>query len=405
MLKDYFSLAFINIKHRGIRSWLTMLGIFIGIAAVVSLISLGQGLQHAITGQFSDLAPDRLIVQNAETGFGPPGSTAVKKLNENDVEIIESVNDVILVVPRLIRVVKVEYNDIGQFTYIGSLPPDQKKIDFIYESFNVESEQGKLLNSNGRGKVVLGNDFIAYDKFGKKIRAGSKITIQNKEFEVAGILKKTSTFTLNSVVLMGEDDMKEILNISDEFDAIAVQVSDKDKSLIAAEAIKEKMRKDRNLEEGKEDFSVQTPEQAVQSIKDILNIVNLVVIGIAAISLLVGGIGIANTMYTSVLERTKEIGVMKAIGAENKNILYVFIIEAGFLGLTGGIVGAIIGLFLAYGVSLIANSFLPGIGLRVSPSIPLLLAAISFSFCVGIASGIIPAIQASKLKPVQALRA
>jgi putative ABC transport system permease protein len=100
MILDYFSFAIGNLKHRGLRSWLTILGIFIGIAAVVSLISLGQGLQQAITGQFSDLAPDRLIIQNAETGFGPPGSTAVKKLTSHDQKIIESVNDVLIVVPR-----------------------------------------------------------------------------------------------------------------------------------------------------------------------------------------------------------------------------------------------------------------------------------------------------------------
>src|SRR3989338_7213531 len=105
MIFDYFSFALKNLKRRGLRSWLTMLGIFIGIAAVVSLISLGNGLQNAITGQFGALDPNKLIVSNTETGFGPPGSTAVRKLTSNDINLIEKVSGVDVVVPRLIRIV------------------------------------------------------------------------------------------------------------------------------------------------------------------------------------------------------------------------------------------------------------------------------------------------------------
>ena len=108
-------LASKNIRNRGVRSWLTMIGIFIGIAAVVALISMGQGLQAAVTGQFAALDPDKLIVTNVDTLFGPPGSTAVKKLNEHDKELIESVNGVDIVVQRLIRTVSFEYNDKTDF--------------------------------------------------------------------------------------------------------------------------------------------------------------------------------------------------------------------------------------------------------------------------------------------------
>src|SRR3989344_5164386 len=109
MISDYFSLVFKNLKHKGLRSWLTVLGVFIGIAAVVSLISLGNGLQEAVTGQFSSISADRLVITNAETVFGPPGSTAVKKLNNNDIKVIESVQGIKSVVPRILRVAKVEY--------------------------------------------------------------------------------------------------------------------------------------------------------------------------------------------------------------------------------------------------------------------------------------------------------
>ncbi|MEK6918722.1 MAG: ABC transporter permease [Nanoarchaeota archaeon] len=404
MIGDYFILAFKSVKHRGLRSWLTILGVMIGIAAVVSLISLGDGLRLAVTGQFSDLAPDRLVVQNAETGFGPPGSTVIKKLNDHDVQVIRSVSDVSLVVPRVIRTVKFEYNEIGTFSYLASIPKDKRGEDFIYDSFTIIVEQGRLISGNDRGKVVLGNDFIAYDKFDKKISVGKSVNISGKMFDVVGVLKRASTFTVNSVVLMSESDMRELLSLGDEHDLIAVQVSDKDKTKVVSDNIRNAMRDDRGLEEGKEDFSVQTPEQALSSINTILNMINLVIVGIATISLLIGGIGISNTLYTSVLERKREIGVMKAIGAKNSDIIKIFVIESGLMGFVGGVVGAIVGLLIAITASAAVRALLPGLNLGVKISFPLLIFSALFAFVIGILAGIVPSIQASRMSPVEALR-
>ncbi len=404
MLKDYFSLAFGNLKHRGLRSWLTILGIFIGIAAVVSLISMGTGLKTAITGQFGALSVDRLTIQNKGTGFGPPGSTVVEKLNKKDADIVKSVNGVDKVVTRLIRVEEIEYNKISEFRYISDIPEEKESMDFVYESFDVEVEKGKLLEQGDKGKVLLGNDFLDTDKFEKDFSVGKIIKINGKEFEIIGILKKAGTFQLNGVVFILRSDLEEILDIKNEYDMIVVQVTDKDKIEEVVNEIERKLRENRNEKIGEESFDVQTPIQALSSVNTILNIINLIVIGIAAISLFVGGVGIANTMYTSVLERTREIGVMKAIGAQNKDILMIFLIESGLLGLVGGIIGALIGLGGALGISIIANQALGAKLFIVSVSYPLLIGAIVFSFLVGVVSGILPAIQASKLKPVDALR-
>ncbi len=404
MIGDYFSLALGNLKHRGLRSWLTMLGIFIGIAAVVSLISLGQGLQTAITGQFSSLSSDILTIQNTGNGFGAPGSTAVRKLNEHDVDIIKSVKGTTDVVSRLIRIVSFEYKDARTFRYAASIPKEQKDADLVYKTLSLKTESGKLIKADDKGKVVLGNSFTNDPELGKNIRVGSNVIIQGKKFEVAGILKPASSFQINLVALMTEDDLKEILKIGDETDIIVVHVEDKNKIEEVGKEIERKLRKDRNEKEGEEDFSVQTPLKALGSVNLILNIINIIVVGIAAISLLVGGIGIANSMFTSVLERTKEIGVMKAVGAKNSDVLYLFLTESALLGLVGGIVGALIGLGFAFSASAIANQALGATLLEVSISYPLLFAAISFSLVIGIVSGIIPAIQASKLKPTEALR-
>jgi len=397
------SLASKNIRNRGIRSWLTMIGIFIGIAAVVSLISMGQGLQSAVTGQFAALDPDKLVFTNTETGFGPPGSTAVNKLNEHDRDLIEKVNGVDIVVERLLRVVSFEYNDNVDFSYVTNIPEKKDSIDVMYDAINLEIEKGRLLNENDRGKVVLGNDFTG-DDYGKEIRLGKKVIIQGKEFEVIGFLKKASTFTLNGVIIMPEKDLREILDIKDEYDLLIIQVKDRDKIGRVKETLERKIMDDRNLREGEEDFSIQTPQQSIETVNTVLDSVNIVIAGIAGISLLVGAIGITNTMYTSVLERKKEIGIMKSVGAKNSDIITLFLAESALLGLIGGIIGVIIGLSLAFAAAGAASSALGGLDFKISLNFPFLIFAALFSVVIGGISGVFPAIQASKLNPVEALR-
>ena len=404
MISDYFSLALKNLKRRGIRSWLTMLGIFIGIAAVVSLITLGSGLQTAITGQFSTLSVDTLTVSNRGTGFGPPGSTTVVKLNDHDLKLVKSVSGIKLVIPRLIRVVSVEFNGGRDFRYIGSVPRDKTEMEFIYSSLGVKTQAGRMLEVNDIGKVVVGNDFTDENLFGKPVRVGSKLKIEEEEFEVVGVMEKASTFQINSVIFMLDSDMKDILEIGDEIDLIVAQVNDRDDIEEISAELEAKLRKDRNLDLGEEDFAVETPLEAVAGVNDVLNIINLIVAGIAAISLIVGGIGIMNTMYTSVIERTREIGIMKAVGARNQDVLMIFLVESGLLGIVGGIIGVILGLSLAFTAQGIAGSALGGIDLGVKISYPLVIGALIFSFLLGIFSGVLPALQASKLNVVDALR-
>jgi len=344
MLKDYFFLALGNLRHRGLRSWLTILGVFIGIAAVVSLITMGQGLETAITGQFGALSVDTLTIQNKGTGFGPPGSTVIEKLNKNDLQIIESVSGVDLVVPRMIRVGSLEYNEIAGFGFASDIPEEKENREFIYDNFNLEAEEGRLLRENDRGKVMLGNFFLDTEDFEKDFRVGKNVKVNGGDFEIIGILEQSSTFQLNSVVFMTTSDLQDIFGIEDEIDLIVAQVKDREKIEEIGEEIERKLRGDRNEKEGEETFSVETPLESLEVVSTILGIINIIVVGIAAISLFVGGIGIANTMYTSVVERTREIGIMKAIGARNKEILSIFLIESGLLGLVGGIAGALVGL-------------------------------------------------------------
>ena len=272
-------LASKNIRNRGVRSWLTMIGIFIGIAAVVSLISMGQGLQNAVTGQFAALDPDKLVFTNTETGFGPPGSTAVSRLNRHDRDLIEKVNGVDIVVERLVRAVSFEYNDITDFSYVTNIPEDKDAIEVMYDAINLEIEKGRLLDENDRGKVVLGNDFTG-DDYGKEIKLGKKVIIQGKEFEVVGILKKAGTFTLNGVIIMPEKDLREILSIGDEYDLLIIQVKDRDDIGRVKETLERKIMDDRNLKEGEEDFSIQTPAQSIDTVNTVLDSINIALFSI-----------------------------------------------------------------------------------------------------------------------------
>jgi len=221
---------------------------------------------------------------------------------------------------------------------------------------------------------------------------------------VRGIIKKIGNPDDDRLIIMDIERFREFFNISERVDWSVIQVDEGEDLIKVAGDVEEELRKARGVTEKTQDFNILTPEELLGSFQDILNIVTAFLAGVAAISLLVGGIGIANTMFTSVLERTKDIGVMKAVGAKNKDIMMIFLIEAGLFGLIGGVVGAVIGIGAALGVSAMANRALGVELLAAEISYPLLIGAVVFSFFIGVLSGITPARRASRLNVVEALR-
>jgi putative ABC transport system permease protein len=384
MNKEYLLMPARNIKRRGLRSILTMLGIFIGIASVVALISLGDAFQNTLEAQFGSLELDILYFQNAETGYGPPGSTAIQKITDHEIKIIERINGVKLVISRNIRPTSIEYNGIKNFGYATTIPIEKEKQELAYSLFS-ETEKGNLLKSSDKRKVLLGSDYLD-KKFEREIRIGNTILIQNQKFKVAGILEPIDSFIFNSAIFLLEDDFQEVFNTKNEYDILVIQVRDKDQTQRISEEIARKIREDRKQKKGEEDFSIQTPASSLEAVKNILLAVNVIVISIAAISLLVGGIGITNTMYTSILERTREIGIMKAIGAKNIQITQLFLFESAILGLIGGIIGCIAGLSLANSISFLGNLAIKGINFNINFSPILIFGSISFSLIIGIIS-------------------
>jgi|APSaa5957512576_1039674.scaffolds.fasta_scaffold00002_203 putative ABC transport system permease protein len=386
------------------RSWLTLLGIFIGIAAVVSLVALGDGLRAAITEQFSDAGTDKLIIQAQNVGFAPPGSTAVNKLTVDDYEAIKKIRGFKVVAYRLLRSSSLEFSDTKTFSFFISMPEGNEERKLVEDAMSLEPIDGRMLKTGDKYKLVLGYNFFKNDIFDKKPKIGNKILANGMEFEIIGFLDKMSNPQFNGIVLINEDAMVDALALDDSVDIITGQVINVNDIDDVAERVKKELRKRRDVDEGEEDFSVETPQQAVETFNSILDVVQAVIVGIAAISLLVGGIGIANTMFTSVLERRKEIGIMKAIGARNNSIMTLFLLESGTLGLVGGVLGVVLGIIFAKLVEIIGNNFLAE-GLIVARFNPLvIIGALLFGFLIGTLSGIIPARQAAGLPPVDALR-
>ena len=408
MIYDYFKVGVSNLIHRKMRSWLTMIGIFIGIAAVVSLISLGEGMEEAIKNIFFQIGSDKLLI-SAKSGqrfSGPPGSSAAANLTTHDMAAIKRVNGVEKVGGRLIKSAKLEFNREVKFYFVASMPDDLEGRELVIASNKYETELGRLLKKGDRLKALIGSDVANKGIFKtKRIELGNNIKVSNVEFEVVGILKKSGNPQQDLVVIIPEDAMRETLGIDEEkLDIIAVQIEKGVDINHASENIERELRRERDVEEGKEDFEIQTPQQILETLGSILTIVKIVLIGIASISLLVGGIGIANTMYTAVLERTKEIGVMKSVGAQNKDILIIFLIESGLLGLVGGAIGVGMGICLSKLVEIMATQFLGTSLIKASFPWYLVLGALAFSFLIGAMSGLLPAKQAASLEPVDALR-
>lgn len=393
MIVDYIKLAYNSLKHRKIRSWLTIIGIIIGIAAIISLITVSQGLENTIEEQFELFGKDRILI--AAEGFQGPG-TVSEGISLDDVDTIESLGEFKYVTYFISRNSEVERNNEKKFTLVVGFPGEDVKQ--LFNDVDVEVESGRFFSKGEKGVAVMGFR-AARDMFKQEIRVRNNLKIFGKKFRVVGIMEEVGNPQDDNQILIPEEDAREIFNEPKKVEGIMAQV----KPGANIPSIQKKIERALEKERDDENFQVVTPTQILDQINNVLGIVQFILVGIAAISLIVGGIGIMNSTYTSVLERTKEIGIMKAIGAQNKDILSLFLIESGFFGLIGGIFGVLLGTAAAKLVQFIAEQ--AGFSLiKVSIDPKLILFGLLFAVLVGMMSGIVPAYRASKLKPADALR-
>lgn len=405
MWDDYLKLALEGITHRKVRSWLTMIGVFIGIMAVVTLISLGQGLQKYIDYQFEQIGGDRILVTPGGGGFttGPPGGSLTSaKLGDDDLNVVKKTRGVETAIGLVTQTESVGYNNKNKFLSVVGIPTDPEYLPFLREFEYAKVGKGTYLKKGDRYKAIVG-PATGKDVFGKDLGVGSKITVGGVEFAVVGLSEETGNPAINQRVIIPQDVAKELFGKEDDYAMMGVKVQKGFEPSEVAERINERLRKLRGVKEDEEDFSVQTFENIIASFRMVLNMLTVVLSGIAAISLVVGGIGIMTTMYTSVLERTRQIGIMKSIGARNFDVLMIFMMESGILGLLGGIMGIILGFAASFVGEYVVRTYgIPEYSLYAGPD--LIAGALVFSICVGCASGYFPARRASLMKPVDALR-
>jgi putative ABC transport system permease protein len=301
------------------------------------------------------------------------------------------------------REAKIEFNKKTAFTFVVGLAMDDS-YKMIEETGLMDISEGRELKPGDKFKVVVGDDFSKETTFGKQVQLNDKILINGEEFTVIGILKPAGNPGSGSAVYITLDQMRISFNEPSVISMMSVKIKPGTDINAVADNIMKDLRRSRDVKEGKEDFSVQSPQKTFESYLSILNVINLLLIGLASISLIVGAVGIANTMYTAVLERTREIGIMKSVGAKNSDILKIFLIESALVGLAGGIIGLLIGMGIGKLIELVLTQLLGSGFFTAYFPWYLTMGSLAFAVIIGTISGILPAKQAASLSPVEALR-
>lgn len=388
MFKESIKMSWSNITHNKMRSFLTMLGIVIGVASIIALITIVQGATGSITSQISNLGADKLTVQAM-------GTPLKHGLNEKDIDKLREIEYVNGVSPTVSGNTSIVYN--------GNVKTDvsvQGKNEVYFKSEAENIAAGRKINiidvENKNQVAVIGSD-IEKELFYGENPIGKEIIVNGNSYIVVGALKPTSGLTMgstNNAVLVPYTSAMKTLGIRN-ISSVEVQMSDSSKSDIIISNIEVVLNEAFNYRDNA--FSVFNMQDMLDTIGNITGMMSLLLAGIASISLIVGGIGIMNMMLVSVTERTTEIGLRKALGAEPSRIQLQFLIEAVFLSMLGGIIGMFVGL----GIAFVAATL---IGFTFTITALTILLAVGFSAAVGIIFGLMPARNASRLNPIDALR-
>lgn len=393
------------VVHSRLRSWLTILGIVIGVASVVAIVSLGQGMEQSVNAQMGDMGGDIVTISPGFSRGGAMGfrghsnqattaTTEEPVLDRTDIQALKGLPDIELMNTQIRGSVKITY--LGKSGSVSLSGVDQK----VWSQITTEKiRNGRMLDSADSNVIVISAD-LADEYFDQPLGINKMVTIENNTFRIVGILDDQGNSIIMPIQMAYQIlDDKE----NDVYDTIVLKVKDEDNLDDTIEKINNKLMIARHVTDKDKDFTVISSKQITEMRSEMMGSISTFLTAIAAVSLLVGAVGISNTMFTSVLERTKEIGIMKAIGARNQDILTIFLFNAGFIGLTGGIIGVVLGVILSGMMPYLLT------GMRIAQggtvvSVNIILIALGVSVMVGMIAGIIPAYQGSKLKPVDALR-
>ena len=388
------------------RSLLTMLGIIIGIGSVIMMISVGKGAESLILASVQSFGNRSIFVQpGGGTQGGPPSPLAVDKLKFKDYLAIKDLNYVEDVTPMIVRSTVASYLSANE--RVSVLGTNENYL----RSNNVEVSEGRFITiddlANSARVVVIGYknaDFL----FGDQSALGKKIRLNGKSFEVIGVMDvQGSRFfqDFDERIIMPITTMRNTISGGDYVTTIMMNAKGNIPEVI--EDLRFFIRKRHALynpddDPNKDDFKVVSQVDAANSFKQISDTLTVSLVAIAAISLLVGGIGIMNIMLVSVSERTREIGLRKAVGANNSDIMMQFLVESAVLTFVAGLIGVAAGIGLSWLIALVLENYQPDWAFIVTPDSVAL--SFSVSVMIGIVFGIYPARSASKLDPIECLR-
>lgn len=390
MLLDLIRLIFKDINRRKFSSFLTLFAISLGILSIYLITLVSLGFEQSVEQQFEQFGSNRLYVSE---NFGASSSFS-SGLTDNDINLIESRSYVDKVYPYYTRNSQLEFsNEFRQKTVLGV----ELSQDYFIDT-NFELAQGRFPNLNEKFSMVVGPEFVE-NGFDKELRVGSNIYIRDNKFKVVGILESIGNPQDDSSVYVNIDTLREIFEAGDTVGLVDVIIVNGEDVSLARDNLQ--IYLDNKL--GEDIVEVTSPEQLLEQVGNILSIIQYTLGSIALISLIVGAFGIINTMYVIVTEKTKEIGIMKSIGARNEDILFLYVFQAGVFGF----LGAILGIILGAGLTILFESFAQSAGysfLKINIDLTVTLSLLVFGFVIGIISGYLPARKASKLNIIDTLR-
>ncbi len=402
-LKEYFKIAVKSLRARRLRSWLTIVGVVIGIFLIVSLMSLSEGLKGAVMQQLRMMGKDLITIMPGDISDIMASIIGGQELTDDDIRTIKRTEGIDFVVAINYTSGVMRYNNQKKTVLING--NDWKEALNIYIN-----DMGWSL-SEGRWPTPGKYELIAGNLVSKEIFPGMKVgdeaTIKGRTFKIVGIMNSVGSKQDDSMVNI---DLNVFKNITGERTGAKMALA-KVKPGYSTDKVVDNLKQ--NLNESKKrmagqkesdsSYAVLSSEKIASIVGNVMGLIQAVIIGFASISIVVGGIGIMNTMYTSVRERIKEIGIMKAIGAKNSTINTIFLIESGIFGVIGGLGGTLLGFIFAKAIEIYFQIH-PLLYLKADVSPQLVFFSLFFSFLVGCISGFLPARSASKLNPVDALR-
>ncbi|MDP3996249.1 MAG: ABC transporter permease [bacterium] len=410
-LTDSFKTALVGLRTHKSRSFLTILGIVIGITAIIMMMSIGKGAENLILKEIGGLGAETIIVRPGKEPSGPSdiGATLfADSLKTRDLDSLlrkSNAPHVVSAMPALIVPGSVSYEgETYRPTIMGG------SVDFFSNAFNIYVEDGEIfdeLDIERNGSVAVIGHKVASELFGASSAVGEYIKIKDREFRVIGVFPKkgqVAFFNIDEIVIIPHTTAQIYLLGIDYYHEIIVKTDDPVNVARTVKDIETTLRENHNITDpDDDDFFVMTQEAVVEQIQTIIGALTAFLSSVVAIALVVGGIGVMNIMLVSVTERTREIGLRKALGATEKDIKTQFLFEAVILTAIGGIIGIILGGLLSLGASFVLTTVLE-IDWKFTFPVSAAVLGLGVSSAVGLVFGIYPASQAAKKSPIEALR-